>query len=129
MWRMSRRGHAPVPAAGETDADSLLVQVVTVPSEDALVEVHEITHLVRRPPPVLRGEGEHREPAHAELERSVDGVEHRLLAGGVTFGARQAALACPAAVAVHHACHVPRDTCGIVIHAGHYNEVTPAASR
>ena len=80
----------------------LLVQLVAPAGQDRLVEAHEVADLVDRAAPVLGGEGVDGQPPDAELEGSLDGVEQRLLAGGVALGALQAPLLGPAAVAVHH---------------------------
>ena len=53
------------------------------------------------PPPVLGRERVDRHPLEADVERAFDGVEQRLLAGGVAVGALQPAPLRPAAVAVH----------------------------
>ena len=98
---------------------SRLVQLVAAIGEDALVEVHEVADLVDGTLPVLGRERVHRQPVEAELERAVDGVEQRLLAGGVAFGAGQAALGRPASVAVHDARDVARDPLRIDAFRGH----------
>ena len=95
MWRSDAPRDPPVAPPGEADAHPLLVQLVAVAGEDALVEVHEVAHLVRRPTPVLGREGVTREPAAGRVEPALDGVEEGLLARGVTLGPRQATLAAP----------------------------------
>ena len=107
-------GHPPVAPAGEPDAHAPLVELVAAPHEDRLVEAHEEADLVDRPPPVLGGEGVDREPLDAELERALDRVEQRLLAGRVALGALEAPLLRPPAVAVHHAGDVGGDASGSI---------------
>ena len=54
----------------------------------------------------------------ADLERALDRVEQRLLAGRVTVGALQPALLRPPAVAVHDDRDVPRDPLRIELRHG-----------
>ena len=89
------------------------MQLVPPAHEHALVEAHEVPDLVDGPLPVLGGEGVHGQPLDAQLERAFDGVEQRLLAGGVALGARQAPLLGPPAVAVHHDADVGGDAVAI----------------
>ncbi len=93
--------HAPVATSDERDAHPTLVQLVAAPRQNRLVEAHEVAHLVDRSAPVLGRERVHGQPAHAELERAVDGVEQSLLTRRVALGARQPSLLRPATVAVH----------------------------
>src|SRR5581483_10205119 len=102
-------GHPPIASAREPDADAPLVQLVAAADEDVFVEVDEEPHLVGRAPPVLRRERVHGQPLHPELERALDGLEHRLLAPLVTFGATQPAGLGPPTVAIHHAPDVGRN--------------------
>ena len=88
-------GHPPVAPTGEAHAHAPLVHLVAAAGEDRLVEPHEVAHLVGGPLPVLGGEGVDREPLDAQLERALDRVEQRLLAGGVALGALEAPTAAP----------------------------------
>jgi aminoglycoside phosphotransferase len=94
-------GHPPVAPADEAHAHAPLVQLVAAAHQQRLVEAHEVADLVGRALPVLGGEGVDGEPLDAEVERALDRVEQRLLAGGVALGALQPAFAGPPAVAVH----------------------------
>src|SRR4249919_1671124 len=77
------------------------MKIVAPAVDDIPVEAHQEAHLVRRTAPVLGGERVRREVFHADLNCTFDDVEERGLAGLVARGPRQAALLCPAAVAVH----------------------------
>ena len=108
------------------------LQLVAAPSEDRLVEPHEVAHLVDRPAPVLGRERVDGEPLHAELERAVDGVEERFLASSMALGAGQASLLCPPPVAVHHTCDVDGDAVrvdaletGQTVEASHQSNLPP----
>jgi hypothetical protein len=59
---------------------------------------------------------ERAEPPKPELQRALDGVEQRLLAGGVAIGPLQPALLRPAPVAVHHDCDVSGKPVRIDVH-------------
>ena len=122
-------GHAPVAPTDEPHAHAAIVELVAPAHEDRLVELHEEAHLVGRAPPVLGGEGVDREPLDAEVERPLDGVEQRLLARRVPFGAGQAPLLGPAPVAVHHAPDMDGDASRVdlVDRQGHQVEVTASA--
>ena len=82
--------HAPALAADEAHPHALAVELVPTREQQALVELHEVAHLVDRSPPVLRGEGVDGEPTHAELEGTFDGVKERLLPRRVPLGALEA---------------------------------------
>ena len=84
--------------------------------QQALVEVHEETHFVERPAPVLGGEREDRHVREADVERAFHRVEERLLPRRVAFGAFQAPLLRPPPVAVHDDGDVGRHPVGIEVH-------------
>ena len=71
-------------------------------AQQLAIEVHEVEHLGLGALPVLGAERVDREPAHAHLVRALDGVPECVLTGPVARGAREPALLCPTAVAVHH---------------------------
>ncbi len=100
--------NAPAATPDEADAHALPIQLVASRDEQALVEVHEEAHLVERAPPVLGRERVDGEPLEADLERALDRVEQRFLAGGMALGALQAPTLRPPSVAVHHDRNVPR---------------------
>ena len=132
MRLSKRRGTRQSRRPMNADAHAALVQLVTAPRQDRLVEPHEVAHLVDRPAPVLGGERVDGEPLDAELERALDGVEERLLAGGVALGALQAPLLRPPAVAVHHAPDVGGDAVRIdalepseTVEASHQSNLPP----
>src|SRR5215203_4923253 len=112
-------GHSSTATADESHTDAALVEVVAPPDEEILVEVHEEAHLVDRSSPVLRGERVDRHPLEPDVEGTFDRVEQRLLAGGVSFGALEAALLGPTAVAVHHDGDVARDPAAVEGSRGH----------
>ena len=116
--------HPPVAPADEAHPDVLLVELVAPGEEEALVEAHEVAHLLGRSAPVLRGERVHREPAQPEVERSLHGVEQRRLARGVALGALQAPSRRPPPVAVHHARDVSGDAVGVDAGGEHVVEPT-----
>src|SRR5690606_38529139 len=61
-----------------------------------------------RPGPVLGREGKGGHPSDAELQRSLDGVEQRLLPSQVAGGARQAAGVGPAPIPVENQADMAR---------------------
>ena len=101
--------HPPIAPADESDADTAIVELVSTTDEDRLVEVHQESHFVDRPAPVLGRERIDGEPLDAERERAFDGVEQRFFAGLVALGALEAPLGRPPAIAVHHARNVRGD--------------------
>ena len=76
-------------------------QLVAAAADHVLVEAHQEAHLLGRPPPVLGRERVGRDGRDAQLDRAVQHVHQRRLAGAVALGAGQPALVGPAAVAVH----------------------------
>ena len=113
--------HPTAPSADEANAHSSLVQVVPATEQQRLVEAHQEPHLVDRAAPVLGRKGIHREPRKADLEPTLDGVEQRLFACGMPFGAGQVALPRPPTVSVHHDRHMAREMCQVdaVVHGAH----------
>jgi hypothetical protein len=73
----------------------------SAPAQQRLVEVQQEADLLGRPLPVLGRERVHRQVPDPELERTLDGVEQRLLPGLVPGVALQPALVRPPTVAVH----------------------------
>ena len=98
----------PRPAAGPADPHAQLVHLVAAAVDHVAVEAHQEPDLVGRAPPVLGGERVRGDVRDAELQRALDHVEQRRLAGRVPGGAGQAARLRPPAVAVHDDRDVPR---------------------
>ncbi len=102
----------PRPPAGPPDPHPQRVSSSRRRRITCPVEAHQEADLVRRAAPVLGRERVRREGADAELDRAVDDVEQRGLAGLVAPGPGQAALVGPPAVAVHDQRDVPRHQLG-----------------
>ena len=70
-------------------------------------QLHDSRHFFRRALPVLRGKGVHRQVFHAQGAAVVGDPPEGFRACGVTGGAGQTPLLCPAAVAVHDDGNMP----------------------
>jgi hypothetical protein len=87
--------------ADHSEAHAVLVQFGKVAADEPLHQSHEIVDLGGRPRPVLGREAVDRQILDAEFDGCTHGAPHGLHAHAVAHGARQAALLCPAPVAVH----------------------------
>ena len=85
----------------EAEADTVLLHIpqgfLQIPAQ----QLHNARHLVGRSLPVLRGEGVHRQVLHTQGAAVIGDAPEGLRAGGVTGGAGQTPLLCPASVAIH----------------------------
>src|SRR5439155_20532215 len=100
-------------APGGGEADMVAHQPPERAGEVATQEGHEPVHLARRALPVLGREGVQGEVADTELAAHLDDGAHGVLPHPMPLEAREAALLCPAPVAVHDDGHVARQVCRI----------------
>src|SRR5262249_47071696 len=107
-----RRRQAAEAPDGE-EADLVAHHPPELACEVPAQEGHEPVHLARRALPVLGRERVQGEVADAELAAHLDDRAHGVLPHPVPLEAREAALLCPAPVAVHDDGHVARQVCGI----------------
>lgn len=121
----ARIGHTrvvEVTEEAEPHADALEALALLL-AQQPLLEAHEEGHLGGLALPVLRGEGVHRQPLHAECEAAVHHRIHRVLGGLVADTAGEVAHLRPAPVAVHDAGDVPGDlTLGDQRHLGRLDD-------
>jgi hypothetical protein len=75
------------------------VELVAPTDEEGLVEAHQVADLVTGTAPILGREGEDGEPPDPDVQGPLDGVEQRLLAGGVAGRPGEPTLAGPPSVA------------------------------
>src|SRR5271165_6039935 len=97
----------------EAQAHAVAVQIFDFANQRIEKQAHQHADLIGRPAPVLAAEGEQREKTNPGFSAILDDPAHDFDARAVSRGARQAARAGPAAVAVH-------DDCDMLRRDGHY---------
>src|SRR5690606_6238344 len=109
IHRLARRGRESIEVAEHPHGHALASQLGRLLGDVLLEEGHQRIDLGLRTLPVLVREREQRQHLDAGVERALDGLAHRPGPRLVAGGTGEAALAGPAAVAIHDDGDVPRD--------------------